>query len=50
MEDFYFFNEFPDQVAWMGIALILFGGLFLIWREAVKNRAQLGRRRLFRFR
>ena len=44
------FNEFPDQVAWMGIALILFGGLFLIWREAIKNRTQLGRRRLFRFR
>lgn len=28
------FNEFPDFVALAGIALILAGGLYMIWREA----------------
>ncbi len=28
------FNEWPDSVAWAGIALILGGGLLMLWREA----------------
>ena len=29
------FGEWPDAVAWAGIALILGGGLLMLWREAV---------------
>jgi drug/metabolite transporter (DMT)-like permease len=29
------FNEWPDSVAWLGMALILSGGLLMLWREAV---------------
>jgi drug/metabolite transporter (DMT)-like permease len=32
------FGEWPDQVAWAGIALIVGSGLVLIWRETVKHR------------
>ncbi len=32
------FDEWPDLVAWVGIALILTSGLVLIWREAVSRR------------
>lgn len=32
------FDEWPDLVAWAGIALILTSGLVLIWREAVSRR------------
>lgn len=28
-----FFNEWPDAVAWSGIALILASGLYTVWRE-----------------
>ena len=34
------FGEWPDTVAWIGISLIIGGGLFMLWREAVANRAQ----------
>ncbi len=30
-----YFDEWPDDVAWMGIGLILVSGLFMVWREAV---------------
>lgn len=30
-----FFDEWPDPLAWCGIALILLSGLFMVWREAV---------------
>lgn len=33
------FGEFPDAVAWAGMALIAAGGLLLIWRETVNARA-----------
>ena len=32
------FGEWPDFIAWTGIALILGGGLFVFWREAVLNK------------
>ncbi len=31
------FGEWPDKVAWLGIALIIGSGLFMFWREAVNN-------------
>jgi drug/metabolite transporter (DMT)-like permease len=33
-----FFNEWPDFVAWTGMALILSGGLLMLWRESVSNK------------
>ena len=35
---FMIFETWPDFVAWTGIALILFSGLIVFWREAVLNR------------
>ena len=32
------FGTWPDFIAWTGIALILFSGLIVFWREAVLNR------------
>lgn len=32
------FNEWPDHVAWTGMALILGGGLLMLWRESVSNK------------
>jgi len=37
---FVVFDEWPDAVAWVGISLIIGGGLFMLWRESVANRAQ----------
>ena len=34
------FGEWPDTVAWIGISLIIGGGLFMLWRESVANRDQ----------
>lgn len=34
------FGTFPDRSAWIGIALVLGSGLYLVWREAAKGRAQ----------
>lgn len=31
------FGEWPDLTAWIGISLIVGGGLFMLWREAVHN-------------
>ena len=33
------FDEWPDSIAWIGISLIVGGGLFMLWREAVNSRA-----------
>ena len=33
------FGTFPDPTAWIGIALVLGSGLYLVWRETVKGRA-----------
>jgi drug/metabolite transporter (DMT)-like permease len=33
------FGTWPDSSAWIGIALILGSGLYLLWREAAKGRA-----------
>lgn len=33
-----FFAEWPDGLAWVGLALVLASGLFLVWREAVNRR------------
>ena len=33
------FGEWPDAIAWLGISLIISGGLFMLWREALANRA-----------
>jgi drug/metabolite transporter (DMT)-like permease len=32
------FNEWPDSIAWAGMALILSGGLLMLWREAALNK------------
>ena len=32
------FGEWPDWIAWTGIALILGGGLFIFWREAALDK------------
>ncbi len=32
------FDTWPDRTAWIGIALILASGLYLIWRESRKDR------------
>ena len=32
------FNEWPDGIAWTGMALILCGGLLMLWRASVANR------------
>ncbi|MEK6215873.1 MAG: EamA family transporter, partial [Boseongicola sp.] len=32
------FGDWPDTTAWIGISLIIGGGLFMLWREAVFNR------------
>ncbi len=32
------FDEWPDLAAWIGIALILFSGLYVFWREVVLDR------------
>ncbi len=37
---FVVFGEWPDSVAWIGISLIIGGGLFMLWRESVASRAQ----------
>ena len=35
---FLIFDELPALTDWIGIALIIGGGLFLLWREAVQDR------------
>ncbi len=32
------FNEWPDGVAWTGIALILSSGLLMLWRESIAKK------------
>ena len=32
------FGTWPDRVAWVGIALILGSGLYLVWRESRKGK------------
>ncbi len=44
------FGEWPDAVAWLGIALILAAGLFVFWREAMNNRAIAAKRPMPRYR
>ncbi|MDZ4093818.1 MAG: DMT family transporter [Paracoccaceae bacterium] len=34
------FGEWPDAVAWLGIALICGAGLYVFWREAMVTRAE----------
>ena len=41
-----FFDEWPDAIAWTGIAFILGSGLFVFWREAVRKRAVAAHRPL----
>ncbi|MFN4153679.1 MAG: DMT family transporter [Paracoccaceae bacterium] len=33
-----FFAEWPDALAWLGIAIIIAAGLFVLWREQVTRR------------
>lgn len=33
------FGEWPDALAWLGIAIILGSGLFVMWRETVRHRS-----------
>ncbi len=40
------FGTFPDRTAWIGIALILGSGLYLVWRETVKGREHKMERRV----
>ena len=42
------FGEWPDAIAWVGISLIVGGGLFMIWREAVHH-ANIEKDRISRF-
>ena len=35
------FSEWPILSGWIGIFLILSSGLFMIWRESIKNKRQL---------
>ena len=42
------FGEWPDHIAWIGIALIVGGGLFMLWREMVHN-ASVKKDRVSRF-
>ena len=46
----WFFDEWPDVVAWTGIGLILAGGLYVFWRETVRNRPVATRRPMPRHR
>ena len=32
------FNEWPDSIAWTGIALILCSGLLMLWRESIAKK------------
>ena len=32
------FDEWPDNIAWIGMILILGGGILMIWRETVSNK------------
>lgn len=41
------FGEWPDTTAWIGISLIVGGGMFMLWREAINN-AKATRNRLSR--
>ncbi|MFN7224361.1 MAG: DMT family transporter [Paracoccaceae bacterium] len=34
-----FFAEWPDSVAWVGIAIVVAAGLFVLWRERVAHAA-----------
>ena len=38
------FDEWPDRIAWAGIALIIGGGLYMFLREALANRRIAARR------
>jgi len=31
------FDTWPDATAWIGIALIIGSGLYLLWRETVRD-------------
>jgi drug/metabolite transporter (DMT)-like permease len=42
------FGEWPDQIAWIGIALIVGGGFYMLWREMVHN-ASIKNNRIGRF-
>lgn len=35
------FGEWPDAVSWAGTSLILFGGLYMFWREALSKGGSL---------
>jgi len=37
------FGTWPDATAWIGIALIIGSGLYLLWRETVRD-ARIARR------
>lgn len=37
------FGEFPDAVSWLGTGLILFGGMYMFWREAMSPGGSLKR-------
>ena len=38
------FGEWPDAIAWVGTALVLGGGLFVLWRESAVDRQVVSRR------
>ena len=37
------FGEWPDAVSWFGISLIIVGGLYMFWREALSPHGSLAR-------
>ena len=40
---FMVFGEWPDNIAWIGILLIVSGGLYMFWREAVVDKSLIGK-------
>ena len=37
------FAEWPDGISWLGIGLIIFGGVYMFWREAMSANGSLRR-------
>ena len=46
----WFFDEWPDMIAWIGIGLVLCGGLYVFWRETVLSKSIASKRPMPRHR
>lgn len=36
------FGDFPDAMKWLGIAIIIASGIYIVWRESIVRRRDLG--------